>query len=154
MAIIRESLGDNRGNYHLSTKQAKWKAIAQQFKPGQNKDHVTPMEIDAAKFPHDPKKNEEIDQLHKEGRCFGCKKLGHSRRDCPTNPPNREKGKPPPYQPKACSTNVPEPSSMEQSEAPAETGPQGVKQLARSILSLDEETTNDLFTQILEGEDF
>jgi hypothetical protein len=113
------------------------------------------MEIDAAKFPRDPKREEEIAQLRKEGQCFGCKKLGHARRDCPTHPPKGDKGRPPPYQSKARSANVPGPSSTEQNEGPDDTGsPRDMRQLARSILSLDKVTTNDLFKQILEGEDF
>jgi hypothetical protein len=155
MAIMKESLRD-RGNYNLSTKQAKWKGAIQHYKTGKKHDDAVPMEIDAAKFLQDSKKEDpEIARLRSEGRCFGCKKLGHNRRDCPTNPPKGSRGKPPPYQPKARSANVPGPSSTEQNEGPDDTGsPRDVRELARSILSLDEETTNDLFKQILEGEDF
>ena len=45
--IIKESLGD-KGNTHLSTKQAKWHSTAQQLKSSTHKkDGVVPMKIDA-----------------------------------------------------------------------------------------------------------
>jgi hypothetical protein len=48
LGIIRESLGE-KGNYHLSTKQARWQSLAQQLKtPKQRKDEPIPTDIDAS----------------------------------------------------------------------------------------------------------
>ena len=71
-----ESLGEGRNN-HLSTKQAKWRSAAQQFKSSfkQKKDEAVPMEIDSAQIrPRSPERETKSTQLHKEGRCNKCKK--------------------------------------------------------------------------------
>jgi hypothetical protein len=151
MAIVKESLGD-KGNYHLSNTQAKWRSLSQQFKSGKKKDEAVPMEIDAAKFIRNPKQEEKNAQLHKEGRCFKCKKQGHMKDACPKWA-KESKGKPPPYQPKARSADVPGPSSMGPTDKAPYKEPQDIEQLTRSIHALDSQRTNKLF-QLMEEEDF
>jgi Retrotransposon gag protein len=47
LGIIRESLG-KRGNFHLSTKQARWRILAQQIKiPKSKRDKAVSMDINA-----------------------------------------------------------------------------------------------------------
>jgi hypothetical protein len=152
MAIVREFLGD-KGNYHLSNKQAKWCSFSQQFKSGKKRNEAVPMEIDAAKFIKDPKREEENAKLRKEGRCFKCKKQGHMKNACP-DWAKESKGKPPPYQPKAQSADVPEPSITESTrEAPFQE-PQNMKELTQNIHTLDDQKTDELFQLIMDGEDF
>ena len=63
--IVRESLGES-GNYNLSTKQAKWKTAAQQFRSSgkQRRDEAVLMEIDAAQVrPRNPEREAKNTQL-------------------------------------------------------------------------------------------
>ena len=144
MGIIRESLGP------LTPRQTKWRTFSQQFKTGkQKKDQAIPMEIDAAKVPEDPKKAKEVTRLRNEGRCFKCQKQGHMKNACPDWGP-KDKGKPPPYQPKArMAAALP---TIEEEGPSKQT--QEVGQLARTIRGLNDQTTDELFHAILEKEDF
>ena len=148
MGIIKGALGE-RGNYHLSTKLAKWRTVSQQYKSGRRKDEAVPMEIDAAKISKDPKKEEEATRLKREGRCFKCQKQGHMKKACP-DWGQQEKGKPPPYQPKARATTLP----TIKEEGPSSKENLDLKQLARSIHTLDDQRTEELFELIMDREDF
>jgi hypothetical protein len=152
MAVVKESLGD-RGNYHLSSKQAKWSSMSQHFQPNKKRNEAVAMEIDAAKFTQNPRREEENAQLRKEGRCFKCKKQGHMKKACP-DWAEESKGKPPPYQPKARSVNVSGPSTMEPNDENPPKELQDMKQLARNIHTLDDQETDELLQLVMDGEDF
>ena len=116
--IMRESLGES-GNYNLSTKQAKWKTAAQQFRSSgkQRRDEAVPMEIDSAQVrPCNPEREAKNTQLRKEGRCFKCEKQGHVSKNCPEWEKKREK--PPPYQSKGrvASTSASTPNTDQTTE--------------------------------------
>jgi hypothetical protein len=78
LSIIKEALGDRPNNF-ISSKQAKWRSSAQQFKTAVRKrDEAIPMEINAGLIQDkDLKRQEELRKLQTEGRCFGCGKQGH-----------------------------------------------------------------------------
>ena len=147
---MKESLGES-GNYNLSTKQAKWKTAAQQFRSSgkQRRDEAVPMEIDSAQVrPRNPETEAKNTQLRKEGRCFKCEKQGHVKRNCPEWGKKGEK--PLPYQSKGrvASTST----STSSTDQTAEEEPE-LKELARRMHSLDNRGKEQLFDLIMD-EDF
>ena len=148
---MKESLGEN-GNYNLSTKQAKWKTAAQQFRSSnkQRRDEAVPMEIDSAQVcPCNPEREAKNTQLRKEGRCFKCEKQGHMKKDCPEWGKKGEK--PLPYQSKGrIATTSASTSSNNQT---AEEEELELKELARRMHSLDNCGKEQLFDLIMD-EDF
>ena len=148
LAIIKESLGE-RGNSHLSTKQAKWRTTAQQLKSStRKKDGPVPMEIDATRTQQNPEKAAESARLRKEGRCYKCQQIGHLKKNCPEWP--KKIDKPPPYPSKARTT------ALEPIKETGEEGPSDLKELARSMSFLDDDKKDELFDLLLQGneEDF
>jgi hypothetical protein len=90
-------------------------------------------------------RNAEQLRLMKEGRCFGCQKQGHVRRDCP-----ERKGKgnaPPPYKPKARTivTNEAGPLPPDMAD---------LKPVIRSITALNDNDKESLFDSLMKEEDF
>ena len=137
MAIIKESLGDIENN-HLSTKQAKWCTMAQQFRsPATKKDEVVPMEIDLAQVQStNPEQEVKNTLLCREGRCYKCKKQWHIKKNYPTWEKKGEK--PPPYQPKgrvATTSTTATTSTATTSNANEEPG---MKELACHMKALDD----------------
>jgi hypothetical protein len=147
--LTKEALGEGKGNFFVSSKQAKWRSAVQQLKttPSRKRDDVVPMEIDAAQIrDRDPKRAAEIAKLRAEGKCYKCQVKGHLKRDCPEW--GKNKAKPPPYQAKARSTNA-----ADQTRETGE-GPSNIQELARSMSTLDDNKRDQLFDLLLEGEDF
>ena len=107
------------------------------------------MDIDAARVPKDPKKAAEEAHCRKEGLCYKCKEKGHIINKCPKWPTDH-KGKPPPYQPKARATTTP--TVIE--EGPPIENANNLKDLARTIHTLNDQKTEELFKLIMDNEDF
>ena len=140
LSIMREALSP-KGNSHLSTKQAKWRANIPN-KSQKKRDEAVPMEIDAART-RTPEQIAENARLQKEGLCFKCKKPGHIKKNCPDWP--KKKDQPPPYQSKGRTAKAPEDTEQ----------PNDLKGLARSMTSLGQDKQNELFDLLLDGnEDF
>ena len=149
---MKESLGES-GNNNLSTKQAKWRIAAQQFRSSnkQQKDEVVPMKIDSAQIrPCNPERKAKNTQLKKEGRCFKCEKQGHLKKDCPEW--GKKGDKPLPYQSKGhVATTL---ASILNTTQPIEEdkGPE-LKELAHRMHSLNDLGKEQLFDLIMD-EDF
>ena|ERR1700691_3297091 len=151
-AIMKESLGEG-GNAHLSTKQAKWRSSAQQFKSfsKQKKDEAVPMEIDSAQIrPKNPEREAKNAQLRKEGRCFKCEKQGHLKKDCPDW--NKKNERPPPYQSKGRVASTAASTSNIDTHPEEDKEPE-LKELARRMHSLNDTGKEQLFDLIMD-EDF
>ena len=147
--IMKESLGES-GNYNLSTKQAKWKTAAQQFRSSnkQRRDEAVPMEIDSAQIrPRNPEREAKNTKLRKEGRCFKCKKQGHVKKDCPEW--GRKGEKPPPYQSKGRVATTS--ASTSNTNQTAKQEPE-LKKLARRMHSLNNRGKEQLFDLIMDGD--
>ena len=97
MAIMKESIEDVENN-HLSTKQAKWHTMVQQFRsPAKKRDEVVPMKINLAQiWPTNLKREAKNALFCKKGRCYKCKKQRHIKKNCSTWEKKGEK--PLPYQ--------------------------------------------------------
>src|SRR5882757_2320800 len=148
--IIKESLGD-RGNNYTSTKQARWRTLAQQFKanktPYRKKDEAVPMDIDAAIVPgKDPRKITESERLKKEGRCYKCQQQGHLKRNCPEWPKKADKPPPYPFKGRSITLNTIDEEGQ---------GSKDLKELARAMMTLDIKEQDELFNNLMYGnEDF
>jgi hypothetical protein len=103
------------------------------------------MEIDSARLQGiNPQKETENARLRKEGRCYKCGEIGHLKKECPKW--QSTSVKPPPYS-KARSTNL---KTIE--ETVEEDQPQDLKELARSMTTLNDDKKDELFNLLLEGE--
>jgi hypothetical protein len=93
----------------------------------------------------DPKKQAELHKLQAEGRCYGCGKQGHLRRDCPDK--LKEERNPPPYASKARSTELP----FEEEEEPQPD----LEEIIRAIGPMDKDQKCDYLDRFfMEQKDF
>jgi hypothetical protein len=124
----------------ISTREAKWQALLRR-RP-KKKDESVPMEIDAGWTSKEKtKKVFDRTQLSKEGKCFKCLQTGHIKKDCP-----EWKGKPPPYKPKVAKlATVMEEPKEELSD---------IKELARTMATLDDQRREDLFDILINEQGF
>ena len=90
--VIKESLR-RKGDVFGNPGQGKWNSHFQSALKRQKKNDVVPMEIDAASTgkPSKAKWSIQNEKLKKEGRCFGCQKIGHMKKDCPDKNPTYKK---------------------------------------------------------------
>jgi hypothetical protein len=93
-AIMKEALGGGT-NPSISTRQAKWKDLAQQALQKIKRNDVVPMDVDAGQIDEEAAgcKSDPIkEKLCRERRCFECRQQGHIAIRCPDRP---NKPKPP-----------------------------------------------------------
>ena len=151
MAVTKIALGE-RGNYHLTTRQAKWQMKAQNVLRPKKKDEAVPMEIDAVQMDKTSQsKAAEAARLKKEGRCFKCLKQGHIKRNCPDwKGKTTDKPPPPPYKPKARTATI---EVKDDPDTPDEET-DNLKDLARRMALLDVQKKEDLFDILMEEPGF